>query len=285
MKELASSPLLLTLLCLVFGEAGDLPRSRAELYKEGVDLLLKKWDGKRNIQRDEVYKNLSNQWKENLLGQLALATFESGEYFFKQEVAEKQIIDYIRNLPGAKEEPNKLQVDSEEVLKAIQAQHGLLVERARGVYSFSHLTFHEYFAAREVADRQSWETLSNHMLHPQWEEVILLTMESLRNGDRLIRTLKEYTDQLLANDPGLQRLLSANFSRASKFQSTYTTSEVRAIYFSISLFFNLVFDCDSSSMVDACINLTRIPYSSPSLTFELHWSGDGDGSFSLIPIP
>ena len=58
-QELATNPLLLTLLCLVFGEAADFPRNRSELYKEGLDVLLKKWDGKRNIERDQIYKQLS----------------------------------------------------------------------------------------------------------------------------------------------------------------------------------------------------------------------------------
>jgi predicted NACHT family NTPase len=45
-------------------------------------------------------------------------------------------MDYIRNLPGANDDEDALQLDSEVVLKSIEAQHGLLVERARGIYSF-----------------------------------------------------------------------------------------------------------------------------------------------------
>ena len=74
-KELATNPLLLTLLCLVFGENTDFPASRSELYEEGVDVLLKKWDGKRNIERDVVYERLSLKRKENLLAQIAEITF------------------------------------------------------------------------------------------------------------------------------------------------------------------------------------------------------------------
>jgi predicted NACHT family NTPase len=71
LKELATNPLLLTLLCLVFEESGRFPANRAELYKEGLDVLLKKWDAKRNITREEVYKQLSLQRKEDLLSQVA----------------------------------------------------------------------------------------------------------------------------------------------------------------------------------------------------------------------
>lgn len=58
-RELATSPLLLTLLCLVFEDSGSFPTNRAELYQNGVDVLLKKWDVKRNIEREQVYKRLS----------------------------------------------------------------------------------------------------------------------------------------------------------------------------------------------------------------------------------
>ncbi|MBO1350960.1 MAG: hypothetical protein EBE86_027955 [Hormoscilla sp. GUM202] len=58
--------------------------------------------------------------------------------------------EYIRNLPDDSNDEETLQLDSEAVLKSIEAQHGLLVERAKIIYSFSHLKFHEYFTAREI---------------------------------------------------------------------------------------------------------------------------------------
>ena len=78
-RELATSPILLTLLCLVFEEWGAFPANRSELYKEGLDVLLKKWDVKRNIERDQVYQQLSLKRKEDLLSQIAIDTFERGK--------------------------------------------------------------------------------------------------------------------------------------------------------------------------------------------------------------
>ncbi|RUS93308.1 hypothetical protein DSM106972_096640 [Dulcicalothrix desertica PCC 7102] len=150
--ELATNPLLLTLLCLVFEDSAEFPKNRSELYKEGLDVLLKKWDVKRNIERDQVYKKLSLKRKEDLLSQVAYSTFEQGQYFFKQKEVEARIIEYIRNLPDYSDDEEALQLDCEAVLKSIEAQHGLFVERARGIYSFSHLTFHEYFTARKIKE-------------------------------------------------------------------------------------------------------------------------------------
>ena len=232
--ELASNPLLLTLLCLVFGDSGNFPRNRAKLYEEGVDLLLKKWDGKRNIQRDQVYKNLSINRKEDLLSQLALTTFQEGAYFFDQRVAEDQIMAYIHNLPDAKDDPEALRLDSEAILRSIVAQHGLLTERARGVYSFSHLTFQEYLAAREIAAGQNWQILAQHLLDKSWREVTLLAANSVRQGDELLLTLKQATDSLLADDPKLQAVLVWATEKAESVQTSYKLHAVIAFYLALA---------------------------------------------------
>ncbi|MEH2259215.1 NACHT domain-containing protein [Nostoc sp.] len=206
-QELATNPLLLTLLCLVFGESADFPANRSELYKEGLDVLLKKWDAKRNIERDQVYKNLSLHRKEDLLSQIALTSFEQKDYFFKQKTVEAYITDFIRNLRDARTELKELELDSEAVLKAIEAQHGLLVERAKGIYSFSHLTFQEYFTAREIVANSAWENLAAHITEKRWREVFLLTAGMMRNADKLVFLMKLEIDKLLAKDEKLQQFL------------------------------------------------------------------------------
>lgn len=146
-KELATNPLLLTLLCLAFADGGKFPANCSELYHEAVSILLKKWDCERGIERDQVYK-LSRQQKEELLSQIALSTFEQGEYFFKQTMLEQQISSYISQLNNNSIKLKHATIDSEAILKSIEAQHGFFVERAKGIYSFSHMTFHEYFATK-----------------------------------------------------------------------------------------------------------------------------------------
>ena len=43
-QELADTPLLLHLICLIFQERGDLPSKRIDLYREAIDLLLENWN-------------------------------------------------------------------------------------------------------------------------------------------------------------------------------------------------------------------------------------------------
>jgi predicted NACHT family NTPase len=236
---LASSPLLLTLLCLVFEESADFPINRSELYKEGVSILLKKWDAQRNIERDQVYRNLSIPRKEDLLSSVAFTTFERKDYFFKQREVERCIAEYIRNLPDARTDPKALQLDSEVVLKSIEAQHGLLVERARGIYSFSHLTFQEYLTARKIiitSEPQELEKvlrdLSTHITEKRWREVLLLALGMLPNAERLLKLLKQQVDNILANDLNLQKFLIWVHEKSIDYIS-YKPEAIRCIYFGI----------------------------------------------------
>jgi predicted NACHT family NTPase len=248
LRELASNPLLLTLLCLIFGERAGFPANRSELYEEGVDVLLKKWDGKRNIKRDVVYKELSLHRKEDLLSQVAFTAFERSEYFFKQKFVEEQIRDYIRNLPHANTDPEALQLDSEAVLKSIEAQHGLLVERARGIYSFSHLTFQEYFTARQFKEKSegNFSDLVSHITEKRWREVFLLTVGMLKNADKLLKAMKQQIDHLLVNDDKLQQFLTWLVQKSRYVQANYKPSAVRAFYLALDRSLDLDFDCDIS---------------------------------------
>jgi predicted NACHT family NTPase len=240
LKELATNPLLLTLLCLVFEEGGRFPANRAELYKEGLDVLLKKWDAKRNIKREEVYKQLSLQRKEDLLSQVAYNAFERSDYFFKQGFVEEQIRDYIRNLPNASIDTETLQLDSEAVLNSIAAQHGLLVERARGIYSFSHLTFQEYFTARWFKEKADADlgALISHVTNKQWREVFLLTVGMLKSADKLVLGMKREIDGLLAQDEKLQEFLGWVEEKSRSVNLFYKPATVRAFYIDWCRYFN-----------------------------------------------
>lgn len=182
--ELTKTPLLLTLLCLAYDELLEFPARRVDLYKEAFDALLKKWDASRGVQRGEIYRGLSTLWKENLLSRIAYQNFEKGKIFFREEDITKQISDYLAQLPIV--DVNQTMPDGNAVLKAIEAQHGLIVERAYGIYSFSHLTFQEYLTARYIAQNAGTGTLhelAKNIFLDQWNEVVAITASLLDNAD------------------------------------------------------------------------------------------------------
>ena len=236
-KELATNPLLLTLLCLVFEEQGKFKKNRSELYEKGLDLLLERWDNTRGIERDKVYQNLSTKRKQDLLSKIAITTFKEKNYFFKQREVEGYINEYIRNLPEAATDKAALELNSKAVLKSIEAQHGILIERSQGIYSFSHLTFHEYFTARKIVNCSNPDTLKynleglvSHITENRWREVVLLAVEMSNNANILLQLMKQEVDQILANYENLQSFLRWVNEKSNLVKSEYKIPALRAFY-------------------------------------------------------
>jgi predicted NACHT family NTPase len=229
LREMAQTPLLLTLLCLTFEETLSFPQRRVEIYEEAIDALLKKWDSSRNIRRDDIYHKLSLGRKRQMLARIAAATFEEGQYFIPQQVLIRQIEDYLRRLPPADADED---IDGEAVLKAIEAQHGIFVERARRIYSFAHLTFQEYFTARYIADNAAGGTLArlvnDHLTNPRWREVFLLVASMLDDADDLFGLMIERVNDFAASSDVLMTTLQLVEDRVKTIQAYPDAVLVRA---------------------------------------------------------
>ncbi len=239
--QLATSPLLLTLLCLVFEDSGRFMESRADLYKQGIELLLFKWDSKQhNLQREQVYRGLNTRRIQELLGEIAKATFERDERFFGERKLESWISDFIRNLPEAQTDMEALRVESSRVLKSI-AERGLLIERAQTYWSFSHLTFHEYFIAQAIVtncnprsiDDPVLHQLANHITKHQWREVFLLVVELLPDASCLLQIIKQKVDSLVENQEILQEMLNCLYQKSCSVNTKYKAAGVRAFYLEV----------------------------------------------------
>ena len=73
------------------------------------------------------------------------------------------------------------------VIDEIMSHIGILVEVSRDVYSFSHLTFQEYFAATYISSNNLYfDVIDNHYDDPFWEEVIVLCSSLIPNGTEYI---------------------------------------------------------------------------------------------------
>ena len=201
-KELGQTPLLLTLLCAVYDESQSLPKQRAALYGEALEVWLKKWAAERRVHRDPIYQELNLQLEQVLLSEIAYQSFAEDQLFFSKRELTEQIRAFLMNNLNA---PKHL--DAEKVLYAIQVQQGILVERARDTYSFSHLTFQEYLTAQYIVDEQHLEVLVNtHLTDRRWREVFFLVAGLMRNADGLL-TLMETKAQTLINTDKLRALI------------------------------------------------------------------------------
>lgn len=202
-RELAQTPLLLTFLCLVFDDAQTFPKQRAILYKDALDVLLKRWAAEKRIQRDPIYQNLTLPLEEMMLAEIAYTGFEADRLFFSG----REVVEQIRTFLASNLNAPKY-LDGDEILNAIQVQQGVLVERARDVLSFSHLTLQEYLTAQHIVDNDLIEQLvANHLCDRRWQEVFLLIVGLMRGGaDKLLLQIEAKTWELLNVDK-LKKLL------------------------------------------------------------------------------
>ncbi|WP_233258384.1 NACHT domain-containing NTPase [[Phormidium] sp. ETS-05] len=241
MRELAGTPILLTLMVSVFFTKADFPKKRSKLYEAGLDILLSRWDEARGIQRHSAYDNLSLPHKIKLLSAIAAETFPLGNYFFEQSEIEAIVSDQLA-IWGGNVEPETSHQESAAVLKAIELQHGLLVERAKGIYSFSHLSFQEYFTARNIVyradaqmQREAIQELAAWVGDSRWREVFLLTAEMLRNADPLLQAMKLEIDTIAASSQFLQEFLAALATKCHGLEVGNKPAALRAFYFTLFL--------------------------------------------------
>ncbi len=230
-RELAITPILLSLTCAVFHQTAKFYSKRSKLYEEGLELLLEKWDKSREIQRDEIYRDLSVERKLELLSYLAVKKFEQPQYvLFKQGELEGYIAEFL----GIDLR------DSRAVLRAIEAQHGLLIERAQGVWSFSHLTFQEYLIARTIVSNghlsyQSLHQIFQHIYKQYWREVFLLVVEMLPYADVFLLLMKNAIDKSASQYRHLQDFLAWANQKANETVSPYQPASVRAFYIGLAM--------------------------------------------------
>jgi predicted NACHT family NTPase len=256
-RRMITTPLFLHLACSIFHRQGKFPIKQAEFYKQGMDLLLGKWDEAEGVERDQVYRGFLLPQKLKLLSQIASATFEQGQFFFEQGAVEQYIGDYLESLPNASTDPEEIQHASENILRAIESQHGLLAERARGIFSFSYLALQEYFTARKIVANhnlqslgQSLQGLVDHITDPHWREIFLLTASMLRSADGLVELMKQQIDALVSQDPHLQDFL-AWASQKSKSNPLETKSATgRAFYLALTRAPNLAPDLALACTLD-----------------------------------
>jgi predicted NACHT family NTPase len=240
LKELTSTPVLLGLMCLVLQDEGKIPSQAGLLYERGIRLLLRKWNDDKAIDGWEIgtvaYRNLDLSQKENLLIEIAARKFENPRNFvlFEQDDLLKQIIKYLHF---------ENDTDARAVLKAIESQHGLLVERADELWSFSHLTFQEYFTTKWLL-RLSPEELSQKTGDARWREVVQQIVKAQGQSDQLLRLIKQAIDYSLSDDDDLQKILVWVWKntelicgpyKLTSTQSLYSFVDIRSFYFSLSL--------------------------------------------------
>lgn len=166
MRRLAVSPLLLALISFQHFQGKVLPSKRHELYQLCIEQLVTRRD-KGNIGREEKDGRL------DLLGEVALALLSQPNRSSTADQLGALFKTIASHYPG-------LSSAQEFVINA-EKEWGMLSSYTppgakEPSYNFLNTSFQEYLAARIVnrGHDRHWPTLRDHLIDPQWWEVVLL---------------------------------------------------------------------------------------------------------------
>ncbi|MBK8263870.1 MAG: SUMF1/EgtB/PvdO family nonheme iron enzyme [Nannocystis sp.] len=199
LKVMVSTPLLLTLLCVIVHQGRPMPRSRAEYYERCLEVLLLRW-GKEQKRREPplvIDKALA------VLRPLAYALQASGDRDTRLR-AELAVM--------VKKRLRELGLDDRlgmQVVDWLQRDAGVLQEFAPEHLGFAHLGLQEYLAATHIGERDTLlDELTAHLADPWWHEVArLVAGQRVAFVPLMRRVLKvqisqgELLDQLLDEAP------------------------------------------------------------------------------------
>ncbi len=199
LADLASRPLLLTLMTTLHTSWGQLPEDRADLYEESVKLLLARWqrghehigpDGKSVVEPGIVRAlEVGEATIRAALEKLAYTTHarqgrdpdldEETRVQESADIPQSAVLDaFVPLLPD--------HISPTVVLKYLETRAGLLLGRREGIYAFLHRSFQEYLAACYLAntEREFAEKVRDLVLDDPawWREVFLLGVGKKRQG-------------------------------------------------------------------------------------------------------
>jgi hypothetical protein len=182
-KELSANPLMLSLMCIIFRGENFIPRNRPAIYEKCANLLFEKWDGHRQIEvplqaRDHV---------DAAMKHVAFVFLESGssDTGIKRETLVREMTTYL--YPRAMETEDKARRAAEEFVDFCAGRAWVFSDAGttadgEPIFTFTHRTFMEYFAAVHlIRTTDTPEKLAQSLLpriaREEWDVVAQLAVQ------------------------------------------------------------------------------------------------------------
>lgn len=175
-----------------------LPKERLSLYEDCSKLLLEQWDLEKGLPQDDIPLNLAR--KDIIMQEIAFALHSGqiGVELERKEATYNEILFILQNvLERLKLQPTIAPLLFDKLVK----RTGLIVptEKYKELYSFSHLTFQEYYTAKylhsnriDVFTVMTTNDMQNiQQLDSWWREVILLYSAMQKDSTNIINQLLE----------------------------------------------------------------------------------------------
>jgi len=182
---IARRPLILSLMLLLHHlRVAELPRGRAALYEECLNVLLEIWDRKVHLLPNPQGSTLSD--KHAILGTIAYQ-------FLEQDLLDAGLADLEEVVAPLLSRLSQRDLPGSELLRNIHERSGILVEQSLGRYGFAHRALADYLAARHVIDHELDARLLDRLGEERWREVTLIAvgLAPPARAERLVRGFLE----------------------------------------------------------------------------------------------
>ncbi|MEI6426791.1 MAG: NACHT domain-containing protein [Pseudanabaena sp. ELA607] len=226
-KALAQTPINLTLICKTFFKNGKLADKRYQLYEYAFDVLVHEWNKNKN------FTSKSNNSFNDFVLYLARQTFKEKKDFLEYEL-QRYLNEFlgINSLQGLSDEEN---CTRELLHDQITNRSGLLTID-HDEYYFGHLTWHEYFVARDIANRvengtEDLQKLFMNLGDRQWREIFLFTVEMLSEPNSFLQQMEDTITAIIVGYPYLQEILLSLLKKSQTIEgkTKYGEATIRAI--------------------------------------------------------
>jgi hypothetical protein len=195
--QLARTPLLCSLICLVFFlQRGRLPRNRKQLYELSTQLLVETRDEHKGVKPDERFENFDLEKRLRLLRCVALIMQEGSESIQADqsiEVDKSRVLSWIDRLLKSQ---SALALSAKEYLNFLVERSSLIREPSANRIDFVHRSFMEYLAAEEIVTSKDAFQIREKIILDEWWNTLIFCMTTTAGGSFfgsiLLREILEY---------------------------------------------------------------------------------------------
>lgn len=221
--NITKRPLLLTLIAAINSlDINDIPSNRAELFRNCIELLLKRWF--KPLEKSDKYENSNEVRFSNILKSLENIAYILHNKKEATSIDDSNIIDEKLLLENFKE--NQIE-NFRMVLNIIKERSSLLIYTTGG-YVFPHRSIQEYLAASYVLHHENYHQKFHSLLSEDlewWKESFILAVGSLAQisieqafslidslcprdyNSRIISTEKDWSFAILAGEALVENII------------------------------------------------------------------------------
>ncbi|NJP07727.1 MAG: NACHT domain-containing protein [Chloroflexaceae bacterium] len=194
LRDLAPSPMLLTVMALVHASIGRLPDAEALLYHECIEVLLLRWRQRGNQPDVLAQLALPALRASDLLVLMARLGWSAHEQADPGEAAggsgstdlsKHQVIGTLAE-GFATYDSSRAYALAEQLFALLEQGNGLLLQRGPDQYAFPHRTFQEFLAGYHLKRQKHYHKLSlERAEQPHWQKALLLMVghQVLNDGE------------------------------------------------------------------------------------------------------